>query len=323
MGNLLDMPKTEKLHGAQFVSSTGIHVGVSSMQGWRIEMEDAHVVCDFPSKPDHIFVAVYDGHGGAGASKYASLNIINMIESTPSWKAYQNNPEEDPELIGKALVAAYLDIDDRMRGELTDSSGCTAVCAVITPKYIICANAGDSRCVMGTDGKTVELSHDHKPSDEGERRRIEKAGGCVQWKRVDGDLAVSRAMGDFQYKGRADLQAVEQKVTVFPDIFVQTRAPEDDVLILACDGLWDVYQSAEAVDLVREIYQSGEDNVELIAEELIDMALNKGSRDNISAIVVKLPGASLGPAGLGGVQKRREEREAKEIEKKQQEDQIQ
>ncbi|CAM9345561.1 unnamed protein product, partial [Ectocarpus fasciculatus] len=79
-------------------------------------------------------------------------------------------------------------------------SGCTAVCTLITPKYIICANAGDSRSVLGTGGATKPLSYDHKPHLELERKRIENAGGGVQWKRVDGDLAVSRAFGDFQYK---------------------------------------------------------------------------------------------------------------------------
>jgi serine/threonine protein phosphatase PrpC len=65
---------------------------------------------------------------------------------------------------------------------------------------------------MGTGGTTKPLSEDHKPTDEGEKNRIEAAGGTVSWKRVDGDLAVSRALGDFQYKTRPDLPAEQQKV---------------------------------------------------------------------------------------------------------------
>lgn len=91
-----------------------------------------------------------------------------------------------------------------------------------------------------------------------------------------------------------------------PDIEVHERTDSDDVLLLACDGLWDVMSSTEAVNTVREIYRSGETNALLIAEEMIDLALNKGSKDNISAVVVILPGAQITPGE--GVQGRRRSR---------------
>ena len=83
---------------------------------------------------------------------------------------------------------------------------------MITPKYIVCANAGDSRCVMGTNHTAKAMSEDHKPNNAAELKRIELAGGKVHWKRIDGDLAVSRGFGDFQYKTRPDLPQSEQKV---------------------------------------------------------------------------------------------------------------
>jgi len=61
MGNLLDTPKTEKVDCHLFTSSTGLNCGGVGMQGWRIEMEDAHIIADLPSLPDHTFVAVFDG----------------------------------------------------------------------------------------------------------------------------------------------------------------------------------------------------------------------------------------------------------------------
>lgn len=169
-----------------------------------------------PQKSDHFLVAVFDGHGGAGAAIYAAKNLIGVIQATDQWKEYVIAGETNVRLLGDALQQAFLKIDSDLRAhqktERADTSGCTAVCAMITPDHIICSNAGDSRCVLGTGGRTVPLSEDHKPYDEGERKRIEAAGGCVQWKRVDGDLAVSRAFGDFQYKTRADLPAEQQKV---------------------------------------------------------------------------------------------------------------
>ena len=120
------------------------------------------------------------------------------------------------------------------------------------------------------------MSNDHKPYDPEEKARIEDAGGTVQWKRVDGDLAVSRALGDFQYKCRPDLPPEKQKVSCEPDIKIWDRQTSDEVLLLACDGLWDVLSNQEAIDAVRSIFQTGEKNSVLVAEEMIDLALEKG-----------------------------------------------
>ena len=206
--------------------------------------------------------------------------MVQFLEKTIKWNNYLQTGASNIELLGEALIQSFLDIDVAIRAHQNvtpgDTSGCTAVTAVITPRYIICCNAGDSRCVMGTQGMAKGLSEDHKPTDDLERMRIETAGGSVQWKRVDGDLAVSRAFGDFQFKQRSDLPAEEQKVSCYPDIVVHERTSHDDVLLLACDGLWDVMTNNEAIDLVRTIYQTGEESVDKIAEEMVDIALEKG-----------------------------------------------
>jgi len=312
MGNSLESPKTEK-DSETYVSSLGLECGGSGMQGWRIEMEDSHIAIDVPSKPDHLFLGVWDGHAGAGAAKYAHDNIIEILEATDEWKQYLQAGTEDPELMGRAFIAAFLVLDEKMRvyQKTTnghDTSGCTSVTAMVTPKYILCANAGDSRCVMGIAGGAKALSFDHKPNLPVELQRVNAAGGFVQWGRVDGDLAVSRALGDFGFKNRPDLPPEQQKVSCYPDIVVHERQDTDDLLLLACDGLWDVMTTEEAVTQVRELFESGETSVSKMAEEMLDIALNKSSKDNISAMLVKLPGAKIGPASNGGVDKRRENR---------------
>lgn len=317
MGNLLDAPVTCKdTHVCTFDCGP---VGASGMQGWRPEMEDAHLCVKMPSLEDHIYLCVFDGHGGAGAAEFAAENLIRIVESTTEWKEYVNSSVKDPAKCKLALEEAFLKIDEELRAFQgtsggVDTSGCTSVTCMITPHHFICANAGDSRCVLGTGGRTVPMSYDHKPTDTEESERILNAGGCVQWKRVDGDLAVSRAFGDFEYKKRNDLTAKQQKVSCFPDVKIVERAPEDDVLILACDGLWDVMSNEEAVAHVRQMYTEGEGDVGLIAEEMIDTALHKGSRDNISCTVVRLAGAVVATAGAGkgGVNARRTQREAEE-----------
>jgi serine/threonine protein phosphatase PrpC len=79
-------------------------------------------------------------------------------------------------------------------------SGTTVCIVVITPEWIFCANAGDSRAVLSRGGKALPLSYDHKPDDDSEERRIRAAGGYVAGGRVEGDLAVSRGLGDFRFK---------------------------------------------------------------------------------------------------------------------------
>lgn len=313
MGNTLDSPKTDK-DGESFVSTEGLECGCSGVQGWRIEMEDTHIATNIPSRPDHLFLGVWDGHAGGGAAKYAVEHMIEYLEQSEPWKEYMKKDTDDPELIGNALIVAFLEVDRTMkefqqRTYGQDTSGCTSVTAIVSPKFIICANAGDSRCVMGTDGTAKALSDDHKPYNHTERIRVEAAGGFVQWNRVDGDLAVSRALGDFGYKNRSDLPPAEQKISPHPDISVHERTEKDDLLLLACDGLWDVMSTEEAVNQVREIFESGETAMLKVAEEMLDISLNKGSKDNVSVVVVKLPGATIGPASNGGVDGRRKLRE--------------
>ena len=104
---------------------------------------------------------------------------------------------------------------------------------MITPTHIVCANVGDSRCVLGLQPtevrSTIALSDDHKPSNEEEKLRIEKAGGFVLFDRVNGELAMSRAFGDFQYKSDTNLTLAEQLVLPIPDIAVHVRSSLDEV----------------------------------------------------------------------------------------------
>jgi serine/threonine protein phosphatase PrpC len=151
------------------------------------------------------------------------------------------------------------------------------------------------------------LTEDHKPELDEEKERIERAGGFVQFNRVNGELAMSRALGDFRYKLRPEIPVHEQQVIPVPDIAIHERSSDDKVIVLACDGVWDVLQNNEAVEFLTDIVyaEEGSDieqrhkkkrkeapeiSAQEGAENLIQLALNDGSKDNISAIVVKLPG---------------------------------
>lgn len=92
-------------------------------------------------------------------------------------------------------------LDDNLKSEdFAVDTGSTSCVVLVTKNRIYCANAGDSRAVLYSGGKIFELSHDHKPDNQQEQDRIEKAGHMVEDQRVDGNLALSRAFGDYQYK---------------------------------------------------------------------------------------------------------------------------
>ncbi|KAL7484138.1 hypothetical protein ACHAW6_009775 [Cyclotella cf. meneghiniana] len=206
-----------------------------------------------------------------------------------------------------------------------ERSGSTGVVVLITPTHILCANAGDSRALLCRSGSALPLSFDHKPNNDWEAARIDRAGGYVKGGRVDGDLAVSRSFGDFSYKSHERCDATSQRVTVDPDIIVLTRDYEkDEYIVLACDGVWDRLTNRDCAALVRSCIDEGESDVGLLCEEIIDTALEMDSRDNMTAAVVVFPGAkmtspyndNLGvdvvvPGELTGVRKRRVERERK------------
>ena len=104
------------------------------------------------------------------------------------------------------------------------------------------ANAGDTRCVIAAQGKAKDLSNDHKPDVPTEKRRVTRAGGFVEEGRVNGIIAISRAIGDWEYKNK-NLKPEDNMVSCVPEVTVETIRPEHDFIIIACDGIWDCLTS--------------------------------------------------------------------------------
>ncbi|KAF8807123.1 PP2C-domain-containing protein, partial [Phlegmacium glaucopus] len=222
---------------------------VSSMQGWRVTMEDAHaIVLDLEAANDkqNCFFAVYDGHSGASVAEFAGNNVHKRLVTEEAYK------HEDYEL---ALKKAFLGTDEDLLANPAhtgDPSGCTAVVALVThDNKIYVANAGDSRSVLGVKGEVQPLSFDHKPTNAGERLRISGAGGYVECGRVNGDLALSRALGDFKFKKNYSLGPDAQIVTANPDVTCHEITEDDEFFVIACDGIWDCMSSQEVVNFVR------------------------------------------------------------------------
>jgi len=237
--------------------------------------------------------------------------------------------------IRSALYNAFISIDEELwaREEFAsgnDSSGCTAVCALITPQFIAVANAGDSRAIIAKKGAEGEadivraLSRDHKPTLDDERERIVRANGVVQMGRVDGDLALSRSVGDFQYKDK-NRKPEARKVTVVPEIEFHMRSEQDKLLCLACDGIWDVVSNEECNEEITAMVREGEKDVKLLCEELLEVCLGRQSRDNMTAVIVAMDKLWEDAGEGGGVEARVKERELKaqkELEEQEQQQQA-
>ncbi|KAJ3303646.1 Protein phosphatase 2C 2 [Kappamyces sp. JEL0829] len=212
-------------------------------------MEDAHTTIlklDDKGTGKHLSLfAVYDGHGGSHAAKYAGSNLYENVVNTEEYA--QGNYRE-------ALKKGFHITDDKLRADPQherEPSGCTAVVTLVSDdNTIYCANAGDSRAVLSDSGVAEPLSFDHKPVNQTEYNRINAAGGFVEFGRVNGNLALSRAIGDFEFKNNTSLPAEEQVVTCDPEITEHLHKDSHEFFVVACDGIWDVLSSQQVIDFV-------------------------------------------------------------------------
>jgi len=173
-------------------------------------------------------------------------------------------------------------------------SGSTVVLVYIQEETLFIANLGDSEALLGSKIPNTNkytytvLSRKHKPDDEDENIRLLSMGAIVVKGRVFG-LAVSRSLGDYTYKkpeARHDYVANE------PYMHSYELQPNDDFIILACDGLWDCVTYQEAIDKASQELSLGVHPKE-VAKTLVDLSFDKGSTDNISVIVVLLKWKNL------------------------------
>jgi len=250
-------------------------------------MEDAHaaILNLDDAASSNAFFAIYDGHGGGSVARYAGENVHKRLLTE---EAYQQKNYE------AALKRAFLGTDEDLLANpatARDTSGCTAVAALVSGDKIYVANAGDSRSVISVKGTVKPLSTDHKPMDEIEKTRISNAGGFVEFGRVNGNLSLSRALGDFGYKENSGLPPEKQIVTADPDVTCHTITKEDEFLVLACDGIWDCLTSQQVVDFIRHQVSQGQNLTEIggmICDHCLAPDTSGTGCDNMTILIVAL-----------------------------------
>ena len=303
MGGFLDKPiTTKKVESGQ---NEKLRFTTCEMQGWRRFMEDTKLTHLSLEGYEHLSLfGVFDGHGGDEVAKYVEKHFVQEFLKRGSLK------EKD---IGKALKETFIQMDLllktnaaieeqlKYKQEANDDpkikkeqlqAGCTAIVVVISPEKIYVANAGDSRAVLMRNGKVEALSEDHKPSLESERDRIIKAGATIVEGRVNGNLNLTRSLGDFSQKNVPKVPFHLQPIICLPEVRELERTGKEEFIIMGCDGIWERYEDNSEPFAIMLKTQLATTDAKTVLENFFDDNLSKGGmnpqgRDNMTAVLVE------------------------------------
>ena len=226
-----------------------------------------------PNIETHFF-GLFDGHAGGKCSNYIAANLPNVLAEDASF--FSNLPQALKRSFHQANEH-FLKIAEKMKYH----DGSTGICAVVRDSKVLVANVGDCRALIISGGRPIQMSIDQKPTNPEEQKRIVALGGtvvyCMGVARVNRVLAVSRAFGNRTLRSviRPDAEMMQRELT-----------KDDDYIVIASDGLWDVLKNKDVCDLCYSPFAQG--SPQAIAEELVQSALMRGSMDNVTCVVVKL-----------------------------------
>ena len=240
--------------------------GVSAKKGnFRKQMEDCYSVsiemqnCSLK----HAF-AIFDGHSGTQASTFASETLIKNIDSADE----------------QGIVQAFQLTDCLFCDKNPIKGGTTVALAILDHTNLVTANIGDTKIILVRENSFEILSYDHVASDISEQSRIEMAGGYIinvhNTLRVCGQLALTRSIGDARYK---------DYLIPIPHVRTTRLGIEDIAVVIASDGLFESLSPAQTAQVVRENQKLRQSE---IAEILSSEAIDGGSKDNVTVMVIKL-----------------------------------
>eukprot|EP00931_Biecheleriopsis_adriatica_P103293 TRINITY_DN78148_c0_g1_i1.p1 TRINITY_DN78148_c0_g1~~TRINITY_DN78148_c0_g1_i1.p1 ORF type:complete len:420 (+),score=69.83 TRINITY_DN78148_c0_g1_i1:63-1322(+) len=266
-------------------SDTKLEFFSGCLPGMRNYMEDRTLIIpELPGNQGVAIFGVFDGHGGSEVAELATRLLPKLLSDA---LARCKLPE-----MALRECFARLDKEIHSTGQDFDRVGSTAnvvlsICRAGRMR-LFCANCGDTRAVLSRAGVAMDLSYDHSPQVPAEERRIEAAGGhvvvCETVGRVDGRLAVSRALGDFKYKARSDLAADKQKVIAVPDVKEVVVGNHDEYVVIGSDGIFNVLSSEELVSMLGRSRRRG-DSWDQAIQDVLEHSVPGG--DNVSLCVAQ------------------------------------
>ncbi|XP_023514699.1 probable protein phosphatase 2C 6 isoform X1 [Cucurbita pepo subsp. pepo] len=291
--------------------SCEISWGFGLDKGCRTSMEDAIAIVpeflsparwkdDGSEKEKHLvhYFGLFDGHGGPQVSTYCSKKFHELLAEEWNRGVSENGQQERWKM---ALTRSYERVDDAFKDKTLApySVGSTALVVLLSACQIIVANCGDSRALLCRGNQAIPLTIDHKISRPDEYDRLIKGGAKILFvgcPRVEGVLAMTRAIGDHYLK---------PWIIFDPEVTFTSRTEEDECLILASDGVWDVLSNDDVMKMAcsvlkrqrKKLALGGTGNViypaQCAANKIRKEASNL-SGDNISVIVVDLKAPNEG-----------------------------
>ena len=235
---------------------------------YRQSMEDIGILIpDLTTDYKVSLFGIFDGHGGTDVVKFVKNRLPQLI------KIYLN----DLFPVEIAFKNAFKKVDEELKFFDSEYIGTTATLILIKDNKIYCANVGDTKAYIIYDKTFKQISNDHKCTNEDERKRITEIGGKIIKNRVMGQLILTRTLGDLYVK--------QFGVINTPDINVYDINETINYIIIASDGVWDVVD----LDTITNMGKAGK-NVGEFCKDIVKLAINKGTKDNVSCIVVSFKG---------------------------------
>lgn len=242
--------------------------------------------------------------------------------STTAAAAAQREYGFDDEAARRALVRGFAACEQELVSNQCRAGATAAVLLLQNGGHCLnVAWVGDCRAVLCRAGTTVRLTRDHTPKSSSERARVLREGGTLSGGRLNGCLSVTRAFGNVESEeqptgdmmmmqppplpgrdvaaaAREPAAAASSKpgsgqprkcagLTAAPEVMSEPLSSDDEFVILASDGLWDVVSSERAVSLVRAELRAYQD-AQMAAERLVEEALKNRCDDNVTVTVVPL-----------------------------------
>ena len=244
--------------------------GVHSLRGKRSYQEDAYVTGRLG---DIVVAGVFDGHGGNSVSHY----LAN------SWgELFSQNMTSHGGDVQAAIRGAYGQAFENIR-MFTDGSTSTTVYVDKTHIYAACL--GDSRAVISKGGVATALTTDHRPDDREGLLQRQNEGRIGAVRPQQDEYGTWRVNGLMLYGSMEGNNNYRNIVMNVPDVTVSTRHDAQEFIIVASDGIWDVFNDQGAVDFVKSL---GNVDPKVAGQRLCESAIAKGSQDNVTAVVVYL-----------------------------------
>ena len=214
--------------------------------------------------------AVFDGHGGAQIAEFLKNNFSEHLLKTIT----SDYTLRFTEILKNAIITIDKNIENL---ENSQKCGSTGTFIIVNNNNIYCANIGDSKCFYINDKETIQLTEDHNCKNDKEVELLKSKGVMIFRQRVFGSLFLTRSFGDMEFK--------KEGLTAIPFI-TKINSDKSNVkyVIIASDGIWDVVDDKQLFTLSKELKNG---TSEEFCNNLVNYAMEKGSNDNISCIIIR------------------------------------